>query len=294
MSNISNISTVINIEGLTKSYRKEQVLKHLDWQVNQGDIVGLLGKNGAGKSTLIKSMLNISDINSGEITIFEEDHSKLSAQTKGKIGYVPQENDEISWLSVNDLILFRKQFYHQWSDEKVSALIELWDIDTKKTIAELSPGQVQRVLIILALAPMPELIIFDEPAAALDPAARRAFIKEIVALASSENITIVFSTHIVSDLERVANKVAILEQGKICYFDDLDATKENVVQLAICHNDDIKIDVPNVLRCKKHNQGQNCVVSKIDQNWLVKMQNQGVEVAVNPMGLEDIFLELTA
>jgi len=293
MPTISNISAVINIKNLTKSYKNEQVLKSLNWQVNQGDIIGLLGKNGAGKSTLIKSLLNISDIDSGTVTIFEEEHLNLSAQTKGKIGYVPQENDEISWLSVNDLIKFRKQFYHQWSDEKVSELTHRWDINTKKTIAELSPGQVQRVLIILALAPMPELLIFDEPAGALDPAARREFLKEIVTLANTENITIVFSTHIVSDLERVANKVAILEQGKICYFEDLDATKENVVQLTIRHCDEVNIDVPNLLRCKKHNQGQSCVVSQVDQNWLIKMQSQGIDITVTPMGLEDIFLELT-
>ena len=122
---------------------------------------------------------------------------------------------------------------------------------------------------------------------------RREFLKEIVTLASDENITIIFSTHIVSDLERVANKVAILDQGQICYFDDLDTTKENVVQLAIHHNSEVNIDVPNMLRCKKHSQGQNCVVSQVDQKWLVDLQNQGVEVRVYPMGLEDIFLELT-
>lgn len=291
---MSNISAVINVKGLTKAYKNEQVLKKLDWQVSKGDIVGLLGKNGAGKSTLIKSLLNISDIDSGSITIFDEEHQQLSAKTRGRIGYVPQENDEILWLSVSDLIQFKKQFYYQWSDEKVSELISRWDIDTKKTLAELSPGQVQRVLIILALAPLPELIIFDEPAAALDPFARREFLKEMVSLASTENITIVFSTHIVSDLERVANKVAILEQGQICYFDDLDTTKENVVQLTIFHTSDAEIDVPNLLRSKKHNQVINCVVSTLDENWLEKMQNQGVKVTVNPMGLEDIFLELTA
>ena len=291
---MSNIKTVINIKELTKAYKKEQVLKSLNWQVNQGDIVGLLGKNGAGKSTLIKSVLNINDIDNGNITIFDEDHQQLSAKTKGRIGYVPQENDEIQWLSVSDLIKFRKQFYYQWSDEKVAELISRWDIDTRKTLAELSPGQVQRVLIILALAPLPELILFDEPAAALDPFARREFLKEIVSLASTEKITIVFSTHIVSDLERVANKIAILDQGQICYFDDVDTTKENVVQLTICHKDEADIDVPNLLRSKNHTQGLSCVVSKLDESWLKKMQKQGVKITINPMGLEDIFLELSA
>jgi len=288
------MTSVINIKNLTKSYKKEQVLQSLNWTINQGDIVGLLGRNGAGKSTLLKSVLNINEVDSGSITIFGEDFQHLSSDTKGRIGYVPQENDEIAWLSVKDLISFRKKFYHQWSDEKVAALIERWEINENKTVNELSPGQMQRVLIILALAPMPSLIIFDEPAAALDPAARREFLKEIVLLASDENITVVFSTHIVSDLERVANKVAVLDKGEICYFDDLDNTKENVVQLTIQHQGDFHLEVPNLLRSRNTHHTLNCVVSALDTQWVDAMVAQDIKVEVTPMNLEDIFLELTS
>lgn len=288
------MTAVINIERVNKAYGGDTVLKGLNWRVNQGDVVGLLGKNGAGKSTLLKSMLNLTDIDFGTISLFGEQHTSLTMETRGRIGYVPQESDEINWLTVQELILFRKQFYTQWDDQKVKQLVERWHIDLNKQIAKLSPGQVQRVLIILALAPMPELIIFDEPAAALDPAARREFLKEIVTLASEESVTIVFSTHITSDLERVANKVAILDQGQICYFDDLDTTKENVVSLFIRHSNKEPLNVPNLLRSKQHGQGTQCVVSALDQNWLNQIQQQGLEVSVNPMGLEDIFLELTA
>lgn len=288
------MTVVMKIEALSKAYKKQHVLNNLNWEINQGDVIGLLGKNGAGKSTLLKGILNIGAIDTGTVKIFGEDHLSLSAQTKARIGYVPQENDEIPWMSVKDLIQFRKQFYTVWSDEKVQELVGRWDIDLNKKIAELSPGQVQRVLIILALAPMPELIIFDEPAAALDPAGRRDFLKEIVTLASDENITIIFSTHITSDLERVANKVAILEQGQICYFDELDNTKENVVKLSIHQKTDEKIIVPNLLRSTQHGKYMQCVVSQLDHEWLKRMQSQNLEIKVNPMGLEDIFLELTA
>ena len=288
------MSTILTINALSKSYKNHPVLKQLNWQVNKGDVIGLLGKNGAGKSTLLKSLLNISDIDSGDIQLFGESHDNLSDKHKGLIGYVPQENDEIPWLSVKELIQFRKQFYFQWSDEKVQQLISRWDIDEKQKIAELSPGQVQRVLIILALAPMPEFLIFDEPAAALDPAARRQFLKEIVQLTNDENITVIFSTHIVSDLERVANKIAILDDGDIRYFDDLDKTKENVVQLVIRNENEQVIDVPHLLHSTTTAKGQYCVVSELDQHWLDEMLNQGMEITVNPMGLEDIFLELTA
>ena len=288
------MNTVIKIEDMNKGYKTQHVLKGLDWHVNQGDIVGLLGKNGAGKSTLLKGILNLSNIDSGAVTIFGEKHTNLSSETKARIGYVPQENDEISWLTVSELIKFRKQFYTTWSDEKVTRLITLWSIDLDKEVGDLSPGQMQRVLIILALAPMPELIILDEPAASLDPAARRLFLKEIVALASEENVTVIFSTHITSDLERVANKIAILQKGCICYFDELDNAKENVVSLSIQHQEIDDVNVPNLLRYKQHSKHLQCVVSKLDEDWLAAMAVQGVDIAVTPLGLEDIFLEITA
>ncbi len=288
------MTTIINVKGLTKTYKNQPVLKGLNWEIEKGDVVGLLGKNGAGKSTLLKSLLNISAIDSGGISIFGEQYNQLSSLSKARIGYVPQENDEISWLSVKDLINFRKQFYSTWSDEKVAELVSRWEIDLSKKIAELSPGQVQRVLIILALAPMPELFIFDEPAASLDPAGRRDFLKEILALVSDENITVIFSTHITSDLERIANKVAILDKGQICYFNDLDVTKENVVQVTVHCKEEQNIDIPYLLRGSKFSQGQRGIVSQLDQTWLAKMKEQAVEVTINPMGLEDIFLELTA
>ncbi|WP_435276355.1 ABC transporter ATP-binding protein [Psychrobium sp. nBUS_13] len=286
------MTAIIKINNVAKSYKSQQVLQALDWEINEGDIVGLLGKNGAGKSTLLKSMLNLSEIDDGSITLFGESHLNLSTDVKSKLGYVPQENDEISWLTVKELIKFRKQFYTQWSDEKVDKLVEQWSIDLDKDVGDLSPGQMQRLLIILALAPMPTLMVLDEPAASLDPAARRLFLKEIISLASEEKVTVIFSTHITSDLERVANKVAILDQGKIRYFDDLDNAKENVVSLSI-NQQYTDITVPHLLRVKQQNKRLQCVVSKLDQNWLTEMEEQGVDVTVNPLGLEDIFLEIT-
>lgn len=284
---------VLSIEGLNKNYGKETILSGLDWRIAQGDIVGLLGKNGAGKSTLLKGLLNLSDIDSGVVKIFGELHSNLSAETKGRIGYVPQENDEIPWLTVSDLIKFRKRFYTNWSDDKVAQLVQLWGIDVTKKMGDLSPGQAQKVLIILALAPMPELLIFDEPAASLDPAARRAFLKEIVTLASEESITVIFSTHITSDLERIANKVAILDKGRICYYDDLDNAKENVVRLSIYHEIDQQVDVPHMLHATQQGSQTHCVVSQLDLPWLALMKDKNIEVNVSSLGLEDIFLEMT-
>lgn len=287
------MNQVISIENLGKTYQAHQVLSNLNWQVHAGDVIGLLGKNGAGKSTLIKTILNIDPIEQGSIEVFGQSHLALSSELKNKIGYVPQENDEIPWLSVIDLIKFRKRFYSQWSDEKVDELIARWEIDSSKKVNELSPGQMQKVLIILALAPLPKLLLLDEPAAALDPIARRAFLKELVELACEAEMTIIFSTHITSDVERVANKVAVLDKGRICYFDELDNFKEGVLNLSLTHDPALELSIPHVLRSQQNAGYTDCIVSALDSQWLAQLDSQGVKYQVTPLGLEDIFMELT-
>ncbi len=284
----------IQISKLSKSYKNQQVLSELDWSIKQGDVIGLLGKNGAGKSTLINAILNINPADSGSVSLLGEDNKVLTSETKARIGYVPQQNDEISWLTVKELILFKKQFYAHWNDNKVTQLLSRWEIDTNKKMSELSVGQGQRVLIILALAHEPDLMIFDEPAAALDPAGRRDFLKEIVNLAADENKTIIFSTHITTDLERVANKVAILHQGKICHFDDLDNVKENVVKVSVITDRASDIKIPHAINAHQDNHQVNGVVTQVDFLWKKELESQGHQVDITPMSLEDIFLELTA
>lgn len=288
------MNTCVTISKLSKNYQEQTVLKNINWQINQGDIIGLLGKNGAGKSTLLNALLNVHPADSGNIHIFGEPIAALTHETKARIGFVPQQNDEIPWLTVKELIAFKKQFYHHWNDAKVTELVARWNIQLNKKMSQLSVGQAQHVNIMLALAHEPDLLVFDEPAAVLDPAARRNFLKELVDIATDQEKTIIFSTHITSDLERVANKVAILHDGDICYFDELDTLKENTVKLTITGENAGQLTVPNALNRLVNHQVLSVVVKKLDQNWLNELEQQGYQVTVTSLSLEDIFLEVTA
>jgi len=285
------MSAIITIEGLHKGYKNHPVLKGLNWTIEQGDVIGLLGKNGAGKSTLLHSLLNLMPSDSDNVHIFGEKNSELSADSKARIGFVPQVSDELPWMSVKELLNFRRQFYSKWNDGKVEELMARWEIEPSKKVSELSPGQAQRVSIILALAHEPDLMIFDEPASALDPAGRRDFLKELVLLAAEGDKTVIFSTHITSDLERVANKVAILHDGVIKHFADLDEIKENVVKLTV--HSEFPVDVPYVIKSRRDSHATQFIVDKLDMQWKATMEQQGARIDVNPMGLEDIFLEVT-
>ena len=216
----------IELRGIVKSYGKKHVLRGLDLAVPQGSVLGLLGINGAGKTTLIKCALGLIRPQQGEARLLGEDSWDLSAEAKARIGYVPQVVNLYPWMKVRHLIDYTAAFYPNWNRDLVAKLAKEWDIPREDRIGPLSVGQLQKVAILLALGHEPQLLILDEPAASLDPLARRQFLQTIIELAEPGKRTVLFSTHITSDLERVADSVAILKSGRIAWQGLLEDLKE--------------------------------------------------------------------
>ena len=216
----------IELRGIVKSYGKKQVLTRLDLAVPRGSVLGLLGTNGAGKTTLIKCALGLIRPQQGEARLLGEDSWNLSAEAKARIGYVPQVVNLYPWMKVRHMIDYTAAFYPNWNHELVAKLTKEWDIPREDRIGPLSVGQLQKVAILLALGHDPDLLILDEPAASLDPLARRQFLQMIIELAEPGKRTVLFSTHITSDLERVADRVAILKSGRIAWHGLLEDLKE--------------------------------------------------------------------
>jgi ABC-2 type transport system ATP-binding protein len=216
---------VIAISSIDKYYGHRSVLTGLDWEVRPGQVVGLLGRNGAGKSTLIECLLGLRECDSGSVRIFGEDVANLSDVTRARIGYVPQQSGLFEWLTPRQMLDYFKALYPRWNDAKVGSLLARWGFDELKcarAISKLSGGEKQRLSIIRALAHEPELLVLDEPVAALDPVGRRDFLRELVEGVIERDTTVVFSTHILSDLERVALDLAFLKDGKITLQGGLD------------------------------------------------------------------------
>ena len=216
----------IELRGVVKSYGEKVVLTGLDLSVQRGSVLGLLGTNGSGKTTLIKCALGLIRPQSGEARLLGEPAWTLSAEAKSRIGYVPQIINLYPWMKVCQLIDYTAAFYPNWNHNLVARLIKELDIPAKDRIGPLSVGQLQKVAILLALGHEPDLLILDEPAASLDPLARRRFLQMIIYLAEPGKRTVLFSTHITSDLERVADRVAILKSGRIAWHGLLDELKE--------------------------------------------------------------------
>jgi ABC-2 type transport system ATP-binding protein len=171
---------VLKIENLKKAFSEKEVLNNISIDVDEGNIVGLIGKNGAGKSTLIKCLLGLLKPDSGDCQIFSQSSWNLNADAKQRIGYVPQRMNGFRWMRVETMLDYTGSFYQNWDEKKVKNLLKDWDLDGWAKISTLSEGERQKLSIIQAMGHNPDLFIFDEPVASLDPVARRNFFKQLI------------------------------------------------------------------------------------------------------------------
>lgn len=217
------------LRGVSLAYPKgPPVLRGLDWQLLPGQVVGLLGRNGAGKTTLLETLLGLREPDAGTVQLFGQDAERLNDAARARIGYVPQHSELFEGFTPAQLLAYFKSFYPRWNEAKVEGLMSRWEIPRDQPIRKLSGGQKQRLSIIRALAHEPDLLVLDEPVSGLDPLGRRDFLRELVDQVLDRGTTVVFSTHILSDLERVAFNVAFLSQGRIALQAPLDDLLERV------------------------------------------------------------------
>jgi len=290
MSSPTN-DTCLTLQGLDVAFGAQRVLQGLDWSLPTGQVVGLLGRNGAGKTTLIEALLGLREPDAGTALLFGQPVAQLSDAARARIGYVPQRSDLFEWLTADQLLAYFRSFYPRWNTAKVDGLMSRWDIARDKPISKLSGGQQQRLSIVRALAHDPELLVLDEPVASLDPAGRRDFLSELVEQVVDRRTTIVFSTHILSDLERVALDVAFLTGGRIALHAPLDELLESSVRLGGVPADIRRFVDEHQLQAVSRAAGVPVIARGRDAASLPRATST---VSVDPVTLEDLFLALTA
>ena len=287
--------TVIETTHLKKSFGKKDVLNGVDLSIPRGMVVGLLGTNGSGKSMLLKCLLGLLRATGGPASLFGEDSWDISAETKARIGYVPQELKLFPWMRVDHLVQYTASFYAGWDHDFVNNLLTEWNVPRKDRVGPLSPGQLHKLGIILALGHRPEMLILDEPVASLDPAARRDFLKSLIEVSQDESRTVLFSTHITSDLERVASHVAILKNGRISFFGELDELKDSVKRLRITTTKPLPAGfaVSGALRVEVRGCNALVAVPSISSSLVDGLRSKwDADVQIEDLNLEEIFLEL--
>lgn len=286
---------IIRIDGLVKTFSEKQVLRGVDLDIPVGSVVGLLGTNGSGKSTLIKCLLGLLRPTSGNISILGEEPWSLSAEAKEKLGYVPQEVKLYPWMRVKHAVAYTAAFYPKWDYAWSETLLDRWELSRDDRVGPLSTGQMQKLALVLALGHHPELLILDEPVASLDPIARREFLRTLLDIAQDERHTVLFSTHITSDLDRVASHVALLQKGKITCYEELDVLKDRVKRLRITASTDLPhgFTIPGALRSEVSGGRALITADSVTEEMIEQLkQRHGADVSVESLNLEEIFLEL--
>ena len=215
---------LIHIDKLTKRFDDVRALDEVSLEIGPGRIVGLLGANGSGKSTLLRHVVGLYLPDRGSCRTFGVNAAKLSSEQLSRVGYVHQEGALIDWMTGAQLIRYVEAFYPTWNKELEAAFIERFELPATQRVGAMSPGQRQKLAILLAIGFEPELLILDEPAAALDPVARHRFLELLLEIIQNAGRTILISSHILSDVEKVIDHVVILKGGKLlrdCTFDEL-------------------------------------------------------------------------
>jgi ABC-type multidrug transport system, ATPase component len=206
----------IEVRNVTKRYSRF-ALEEITLNVKQGYITGLVGANGAGKSSLIKLLMGMSLPLAGEVRLFGEPLAKKEAELKERIGYVADDSHFYEHLSIHAMKSIYAPFYRKWDDRLFRRYLDRFGLSPKALIRSLSKGMKMKLALAFALSHQAELLIMDEPTAGLDPVFRRELLDILAELMLDERHTILFSTHITTDLDRVADYIAFLHQGRLVF-----------------------------------------------------------------------------
>ena len=286
---------VAGVRGLSKRFGKKEALVDVTVDVGPGDVIGVLGKNGAGKTTLLEVLLGFSPPSAGSSQVFGENSMALSERAKARIGFVPQQDELLGMLTGKQQFALAAAFHERWDSALIERLVGDWEVPLDRVIQTLSVGERQKLSVLLALGHHPDLLVLDEPVASLDPIARRRFFQELFELAASTTRAVLFSSHIVSDLERAANKVWIIKDGRLYWHGDVDALKESVVRLHVRAKTALPAVVPVPHKLASRIEGNRATVAVA--HWSPAQRDAlaaelEAEVDVEPLGLEEIFIEL--
>ncbi|WP_374724342.1 phenol-soluble modulin export ABC transporter ATP-binding protein PmtA [Calidifontibacillus erzurumensis] len=210
------MSNILEIRNVSKKY-KDFELKNINFSLERGYIMGFIGPNGAGKTSIIKLIMNLIKKDSGMIQVFGLDHVKDEIAIKEKIGFVYDENYFYEELTIQEMKNIIKRFYLHWDEEAFEKFAKEFDLPLKKKIKNLSKGMKMKFSLAVALSHHAELLIMDEPTSGLDPLVRRELLEILQSLMLDENKSIFFSTHITSDLDKIADFITLINNGEIVF-----------------------------------------------------------------------------
>jgi ABC-2 type transport system ATP-binding protein len=210
---------------LTRHFGKKVALHDVTLEIPRGCVFGLVGENGAGKTTLIKHVLGLFQAQVGNVRVFDRDPVEDPVGVLGRIGFLSEDRDLPDWMRIDELLRYMQAFYPTWDEQYADDLCRKFELESRQRVGTLSRGQRARAGLVAALAHRPDLLVLDEPSSGLDPVVRQDILSAIVRTVADEGRTVLFSSHLLDEVERVADHVALLHDGRIVVSDSIDQIK---------------------------------------------------------------------
>ena len=286
---------IIETKNVSRSFGGSLAVQDLNLRVRRGSIYGFLGRNGAGKTTTIKMLAGLIWPDAGEIRVNGVEPARFTVPDRWKIGYVSERQILPPGMRVDALIKFTSSFYPDWDFAVCDRILKRFKIDPSKRVKALSQGTARQVAFLLAMAQKPELLILDEPAANLDVVARREFLEEMLELIREQDKSVLLSSHILSDVERVADEIGIISQGTLRISEPLDRLKETVKQVRFYgfERGVNGFEIPDAFRFSKSKDEALATLRLPDDTLLPKLAaTHRCQYEIIHLNLEDIFVEI--
>ncbi|MFV1968707.1 MAG: ABC transporter ATP-binding protein [Pirellulaceae bacterium] len=293
MSSNAEDVPAIETEHLTKCFGRTLAVKGLALQVAPGSTFGLIGPNGAGKSTTIKMLMGVLKPTGGRARLLGRDVLAQSLEVRQHVGYVPEVHNVDRWMRVGHAVGFCRSLYDSWNDKTCRQMLDLFRLDPNQKVKHLSKGMKVKLSLVLAVSHEPQLLILDEPMAGLDPLAREEFLDGVLRTICDRGQTVLFSTHSLDDVQRLADTVGMLYEGKLLVHRKIDELLRSTKRLRATLRDGWRpTQVPdNTIWQRLQGREWLVTVGDFSPQAAQQLQSQdGVEnVEVLDLGLEDLF-----
>jgi ABC-2 type transport system ATP-binding protein len=285
---------VIEARGLTRYFGRRCAVDGLSFRVPRGSVFAFIGRNGAGKTTTIRMILGLLEPTRGSSAVLGCDCTALPPEVRGRIGYMAEGHPVYAWMRVGQYARFQRGFYRHWNQDVFAAVIDYFAMDPRTKAGDLSHGQRAGLHLAMTLAIEPELLVLDDPATGLDPAARRSLLEAMLYFTRSRERTIFFSSHLLDDVERVADHVAVLDYSVLRACCSVETFCDRVRRLVARFPDGPPRDlpaVPGLLRVSRAENELALVVANPDDRTRRHLESLGaLAVDEQPLSLEDALI----
>jgi len=286
----------VQVTGLTKSFGKQTAVLNLTLSIPRGTAFGFLGPNGAGKTTTLKMLMGLLVRDAGKVSVLGIDPLLDDLAVKQRVGYVPEQQFIYRWMRVNDAIRFCRPLYPTWNDNRCDELLKLFGLEENKKVKHLSKGTVVKLALLLAMSHEPELLILDEPMAGLDPLIREEMLDGVLRTLCEREQTLIFSSHTMADIQRLADRVGIIDQGTLLVDSPLDELLTGTKRIRAVLADGCSLNHPPEGTVWQRVANRECLLTVRDfadeKVQRLRAENTVENVEVIDLNLEEIFKDL--